>query len=224
MRPVKTCFRFGYGPEALNLASDEQLVGSLCKRHAVIPGGTPTACKRTVSGTISLLCSRCFSPFLRSTGSLSVSQQYLALADGSAGFRQDLTCPALLRIPLGTTCMPCTGLSPAMVQLSRRVPLCIWSPRCGPTTPVAPKRPRFGLSPFRSPLLGGSLLDFFSSRYLDVSVPWVRFPFGISSLQLDGFPHSEIRGSQDIMLLPAAYRSLSRPSSPLRAKASTVRP
>ena len=56
--------------------------------------------------------------------------------------------------------MPCTGLSPAMVQLSRRVPLCIYSPHYGPTTPVAPKRPRFGLSPVRSPLLGGSLFCF----------------------------------------------------------------
>ena len=39
----------------------------------------------------------------------------------------------------------------------QRVPLHILSPRCGPTTPVAPKRRRFGLSPVRSPLLGGSL-------------------------------------------------------------------
>ena len=186
--------------------------------------GTPTACRRTVSGSISLLCSRCFSPFLRSTGSLSVSQQYLALPDGSGGFRQDLTCPALLRIPLGTAYVSCTGLSPAMVQLSRRVPLCIPIPRCGPTTPAPPKRSRFGLSPFRSPLLGGSLLVFFSSRYLDVSVPWVSLPCGIIGLQPIGLPHSEIHGSQDIMLLPVAYRSLSRPSSPLRAKASTVRP
>ena len=30
-----------------------------------------------------------------------------------------------------------------------------------PTTPRAPRRPRFGLSPFRSPLLGGSLLFSF---------------------------------------------------------------
>jgi hypothetical protein len=47
-----------------------------------------------------------------------------------------------------------------MVQLSRRVPLCIWSPRRGPTTPGPPKRSRFGLSPVRSPLLGGSLFCF----------------------------------------------------------------
>ncbi len=101
------------------------------------------------------------------------------MPDGSGGFRQDLTCPALLRIPLGMTCISCTGLSPAMVRLSRSVPLHMSIPHRGPTTPVAPKRPRFGLFPFRSPLLGESLLVFFSSRYLDVSVPWVGTLSGI---------------------------------------------
>ena len=146
------------------------------------------------------------------------------MPDGSGRFRQDLTCPALLRIPLGMTCISCTGLSPAMVQLSRRVPLCIPSPRCGPTTPAPPERHWFGLSPVRSPLLGGSLLVFFSSRYLDVSVPWVCSLCRVPGLQPGGLPHSEIHGSQGIMPLPVAYRSLSRPSSPLRAKASAVRP
>jgi hypothetical protein len=47
---------------------------------------------------------------------------------------------------------------------------------------------------------------------------------GISRLQRDGLPHSEIRGYNGYLLLPAAYRSLSRPSSPLRAKAFTMRP
>ena len=36
-----------------------------------------------------------------------------------------------------------------------------------------------------------------------------------------GFPHSEICGSAPICRLPAAYRRLSRPSSPVIAKAST---
>ena len=53
-----------------------------------------------VSGTISLFCSKCFSPFLHSTGSLSVSREYLALPDGPGRFTQDSSCPALLRIPL----------------------------------------------------------------------------------------------------------------------------
>jgi hypothetical protein len=37
-----------------------------------------------------------------------------------------------------------------------------------------------------------------------------------------GFPHSEIRGSKLVCQLPAAYRRLRRPSSPVIAKASTT--
>ena len=58
----------------------------------------PTACRRTVSGTISLPCSGCFSPFPYGTGSLSVSEEYLALPDGAGRFMQDSSGPALLRI------------------------------------------------------------------------------------------------------------------------------
>ena len=61
---------------------------------------TPTACKHTVSGTISLAVSAFFSPFPHGTCPLSVIQMYLALADGAAGFIQDFTGPVLLRIPL----------------------------------------------------------------------------------------------------------------------------
>ena len=42
----------------------------------------PTACKRMVSGSISLPYSGFFSPFPHGTSSLSVSQEYLALPDG----------------------------------------------------------------------------------------------------------------------------------------------
>ena len=62
--------------------------------------GTPTACKRTVSGTISLPYSGYFSPFPYGTGSLSVIEEYLALPDGAGRFTQDFSGPALLRIPL----------------------------------------------------------------------------------------------------------------------------
>ena len=37
-----------------------------------------------------------------------------------------------------------------------------------------------------------------------------------------GFPHSEICGSMRVCSLPAAYRKLQRPSSPVIAKASTM--
>ena len=95
-RPVKTRFRYGSVTEELNLASEMQLVGSLCKRHVVTCA--PTACRRTVSGTISLPYSGCFSPFPYGTGSLSIDKEYLALRDGTRRFRQDFSGPALLRI------------------------------------------------------------------------------------------------------------------------------
>ena len=60
----------------------------------------PTACKRMLSGTISLASSACFSPFPHGTRPLSVSREYLALPDGPGYFAQDSSCPALLRIPL----------------------------------------------------------------------------------------------------------------------------
>ena len=104
-RPVQTRFRFGSGSQTLNLASEEQLVGSLCKRHAVTPKGAPTACRHPVSGSISLPCSGFFSPFPHGTGPLSVSQEYLALPDGPGRFTQDSSCPALLRMPASAVCL-----------------------------------------------------------------------------------------------------------------------
>src|SRR5260370_24870102 len=60
----------------------------------------PTACKRVVSGTISLPSQGFFSPFPHGTGSLSVASEYLALPDGPGRFPQGSTCPAVLRSPL----------------------------------------------------------------------------------------------------------------------------
>ena len=66
-------------------------------------------------------------------------------------------------------------------------------------------------------------VDFFSSRYLDVSVPWVRLPPQKGrDTPKGGFPHSEIPGSKSVCRLPEAYRRLLRPSSPSTAKASTI--
>ena len=86
------------------------------RRH---PIRAPTACKRMVSGSISLLYSRFFSPFPHGTGSLSVSQQYLALPDGPGRFMQGFSCPALLRILLLYLYLSLTGLSPSMGILSK---------------------------------------------------------------------------------------------------------
>lgn len=118
----------------------------------------PTACRHTVSGSISLPYSGFFSPFLHSTRSLSVFEEYLALPDGSGWFKQDFTCPVLLRILLGINNISSTGLSPSTVELSNSIRLYYLSPLCSPTTPQLPKQLRFGLFPFRSPLLRKSLL------------------------------------------------------------------
>src|SRR2546425_13179390 len=61
--------------------------------------GPPTACKHTVSGSISLPSQGCFSPFPRGTSSLSVAREYLALESGLPSFPRDFPCPVVLRIP-----------------------------------------------------------------------------------------------------------------------------
>ena len=122
-----------------------------------------------VSGSISLRYSRFFSPFPHGTGSLSVSQEYLALADGPASFRQGFTCPALLRIPLSITFVTCTGLSPSMINLSRLFQFLVhkisWSynPNIAVTTLV-------WAVPLSLATTYGITFVFFSSAYLDVSV------------------------------------------------------
>ena len=109
--------------------------------------------------------SKCFSPFPHGTGTLSVSQEYLALPDGPGRFAQDFSCPALLRIPLGC------------IWLRIRVSHPLWTdfPDSSPHHQHATARSynpgdallqrRFGLFPGRSPLLGESLFIFSSSRY-----------------------------------------------------------
>ena len=76
----------------------------------------PTDCRRSVSGTVSLPSSGCFSPFPHGTGSLSVSKEYLAFGGGPPIFEQDFTCPALLNTSFKASY---TGLSPALADLSR---------------------------------------------------------------------------------------------------------
>ena len=68
------------------------------RRH---PIRAPTACKYTVSGSISLPCSGFFSPFPHGTSALSVFEEYLALPDGAGRFPQGVSDLAVLRNSLG---------------------------------------------------------------------------------------------------------------------------
>ena len=67
----------------------------------------------------------------------------------------------------------------------------------------------------------GISVDFFSSGYLDVSVPQVRLVNLCIQLTIPckqgGFSHSEILGSKLVYQLPGAYRRFPRPSSPTTA-------
>ena len=73
----------------------------------------------TVSGSISLPCSGCFPPFPHGTGPLSVFRECLAFRDGPRYFRQDSTCPALLRWQTCPQSLTLTGVSPSAPCLSR---------------------------------------------------------------------------------------------------------
>ena len=73
----------------------------------------------------------------------------------------------------------------------------------------------------------GIAFVFFSSRYLDVSVPWVSPPNLAAGIPPDErrrvAPFGDLRINA-CLRLPEAYRSLPRPSSPPRAKSSTISP
>ena len=149
-------------PYSVNLATNNQSLTHYTKgtQSLQMNSKAPTACTHTVSGSISLPSLGFFSPFPHGTGSLSVNREYLVLEDGPPFFSQDNTCPDLLfanprlnvfvyrAITFFRRTFQTVLLTFNLLQLD-------------------------GLFHFRSPLLAESLFDFFSSGYLDVSVPQV---------------------------------------------------
>ena len=148
------------------------------------------------------------------------------MPDGPGGFAQNSSCSALLRIPLSHIWLRL----PDYHRLWLNFPEHSTHHQCTTSWSYYPAdallQQRFGLFPVRSPLLRESLVYFlflqvlrcFSSLrsphyHCNDNYPsgnWV-VPFG--NPRIKGHLH-----------LPEAYRSLSRPSSPPRAKASTRRP
>ena len=68
------------------------------RRHPSLSAGLRPLVSVWFQVLFSPSCSEYFSPFLHSTGSLSVSQEYLALPDGAGKFKRGVSDPALLRI------------------------------------------------------------------------------------------------------------------------------
>ena len=93
-RPIKTRFRYA-STYRLKLARYTKSLTHYTK-GTWSPLRAPTVCRQSVSGTLSLPLSGCFSPFPHGTSSLSVMHEYLGLDSGLPMFRQDFTCPALL--------------------------------------------------------------------------------------------------------------------------------
>ena len=170
-----------------------------------------------VSGSLSLPSAGCFSPFPHGTGTLSVSYEYLALPDGPGGFTQDFTCPALLRIPLRRASLRVRSfhaLWPDFPDRSTRDASC-------DNVVLLPPRGRnltgLGCSPVARHYWGNHscflflrVLRCFSSPRL----PPHRADDSPSDCRVVPFGDPRVKGH---LHLTAAFRSLSRPSSPVRA-------
>jgi hypothetical protein len=177
----------------------------------------PTACRHTVSGTLSLPSQGCFSPFPHGTGSLSVTNEYLALRDGPRRFPRDFTCPAVLRYPStepdGCRLQDCHLLWSHFPEGSTIDPV-YHSAALRPNGPYNPRKHAswFGLFRVRSPLLAESLTCFLFLQVLRWFTSLRCLPTPMYSgwdtpgLARVGFP---IRKSPGQSLL-AAHRGLSQ--------------
>src|SRR5438067_696144 len=105
----------------LLMTVSRRIIMQKARRHpaVLLQHWAPTACRHVVSGSLS-------SPYRGSShlslallGSLSVAREYLALRDGPRRFRPSSTWTVLLRCRTGGLFLSHTGLSPAMVELSR---------------------------------------------------------------------------------------------------------
>ena len=158
----------------------------------------------------------CFSPFPHGTGTLSVSREYLALPDGPGRFTQNYSCSALLRTPLRPLMLRIRDCHPLRLNFPEHSPHTRGTTAWSYNPRRALKRSGFGLLPVRSPLLGESLTYFLFLGVLRCfSSPGSPHRLCGDTRVLRGwvvpFGNPRVKGH---LHLTAAYRSLSRPSSP----------
>ena len=106
---------------------------------------------------------------------------------------------------------------PLRTGFPARFPSHVFFPRRGPTTPARPRPNRFGLCRFRSPLLAVSLLFSLPQGTKMFQFPWFAPACAggrPSAFRVAPFGYPRINS---YLPIPAAFRSLSRPSSPPRA-------
>jgi hypothetical protein len=168
----------------------------------------PTACRQTVSGSISLPSPGFFSPFPHGTGSLSVAREYLALEGGPSGFPRGFTCPVVLgyagqrdqRDFVYRAFTFCGGtfqslrLSPDLVTLRG-------SPTSAPQPRLGFRRSGLGCSRFARRYSGNRVFFLFLEVLRCFSSLGSRratygFSDGLLGITPAGFPHSGIIGSK----------------------------
>ena len=154
-RPVKTRFRYGFGPEVLNLAQYRNSLARSTKSTRSHLNRASSACKHRVSGSLSL----------PSRGSFHLSLTVLCAIGHHIVFRLGGWSPRLptgflvscgTLVPAGCLQVSLTGLSPSLEALSNALLL----PYLNAFSPAHNPRehaPWFGLFPFRSPLLRKSM-------------------------------------------------------------------
>ncbi len=182
------------------------------RRHAQTRA--PTACRRMVSGSLSTSCAECFSPFPHGTRTLSVSREYLALPDGPGGFAQDCTCPALLRVPLCPAPLRVRGYHPLWPDFPDRSARRARYNHAALLPPDGRNRPGLGYSPFARHYWGNHCCFLFLRVLRCFSSPrWPRTHVRCrpKGRRVVPFGNPRITGR---LRLPAAFRSLPRPSSP----------
>lgn len=231
-RPLRTRFRYG-SPTRVNLATCRKLAGSFFKRHAVTTlrastqRDAPTACRHTVSGTLSL----------RSRGTFHHSLTVLSAIGHQGIFRLDGWSRQIHTGFLGPHAtweqhkravqISATGVLPSTPGLSHALRLSIrflTHPAAGrrlkrsPTTPHAQPLPglthiRFSLLRFRSPLLPESRL--FSLPTGTEMFHFPAFPPHRLYIQRQVTAHDDCRvppfGHPRITARLTAPRGLSRP-------------
>ena len=145
------------------------------------------------------------------------------MPDGPGGFAQNSSCSALLRMPLSRIQLRLPDYHRLWLNFPGHSTHCLRTISRSYYPAGASPHMRFGLFPGRSPLLGESLTYFLFLRVLRCFSsprlpPYIHTDNRPSACWVVPFGNPGIKGH---LHLPQAYRSLSRPSSPPRAKAST---
>src|ERR1700748_341954 len=174
-RPIQTRFCYGY-PTRVNLATYRNSQAHSSKGTRSLHVSKADTLPRRVGTRVQVLfhdpSPGCFSPFPHGTCSLSVTREYLGLGGGPPRFTRNFTGSVLLGNTSGSHSDFAYGgvtLYAETFQVSSAIQMISYSlpdqqlRLVGPSTPVTQRllaitRNRFGLFPFRSPLLRESLL------------------------------------------------------------------